>query len=191
MRKRENHGQSKTRVYAIWSTMIARCHNPRSVGYPHYGGRGVTVCDRWRGSFVAFMEDMGSQPTPRSEIDRVDGAKGYGPENCRWATALEQGRNRETVHRVTFNGETLTLSEWAERIGVKPRLLYKRIVLLGWTPERAMTMLDHADQHYVEFGGERLHIAEWARRVGAKEHTLAYRLRAGWTVERALTTPVR
>jgi hypothetical protein len=91
---RYRHGYSRTRIYRIWSGILSRCTNPNEPGYKHYGGRGITVCDRWRNSFEAFLADMGECPSPDLSIDRIDNEKGYEPGNCRWATRKEQRANR-------------------------------------------------------------------------------------------------
>jgi hypothetical protein len=93
------HGQARTwpgrsSEYSAWQTMKARCSNPKASNYKLYGGRGITVCKRWRDSFEAFFADMGSKPSPRHSIDRKNTNGNYNKRNCRWATAKEQANNR-------------------------------------------------------------------------------------------------
>lgn len=87
------HGLSRQLVHRIWKGMKARCLNPKTTHYRHYGGRGITVCDRWM-DFTAFLEDMGEPPTPTHSIDRINNDGNYEPGNCRWATKSEQARNK-------------------------------------------------------------------------------------------------
>lgn len=87
------HGFSKHPMYQTWKNMKGRCHNPNRKDYHLYGGRGVTVCDRWRHSFPNFLEDMGERPEGMT-VERKDSSAAYGPDNCRWATWKEQAQNR-------------------------------------------------------------------------------------------------
>jgi hypothetical protein len=87
------HGMSHHYLYAAWHSMQQRCNNPTSPSYYLYGARGIKICDRWMSSFEDFVADMGERPSPEHSIDRRDGTKGYSPENCRWATPLEQQFN--------------------------------------------------------------------------------------------------
>lgn len=92
---RKTHGLGTTSTYHIWYGMLERCRNPKCISWPHYGGRGITVCDQWQ-TFENFYADMGPRPAGTS-IDRIDGNRGYEPGNVRWATELEQQRNRRGV----------------------------------------------------------------------------------------------
>jgi hypothetical protein len=117
--------------------MITRCENPKSIEYEVYGGRGITVCDRWRISFENFLADMGDRPTPKHTIDRIDNAIGYCPENCRWATMKEQQRNRRNNRLISFDGKTATLAEWAEISGNSSDIISWRIKQ-GWNLRSAI-----------------------------------------------------
>lgn len=122
------HGlANKIPEYGVWKTMKARCHNPNTEKFKEYGGRGIVVCDRWF-SFENFLSDMGRRPSPKHSIERIDVNGNYAPENCRWATAAEQRRNRrDGLRLIEFNGETLCLSDWASRIGISFATLVERI----------------------------------------------------------------
>lgn len=89
------HGLYRNVEFNVWRGMVGRCHNPKHADFGDYGGRGISVCDRWRDSFGAFLSDMGARPSRLHSIDRIDGRIGYEPGNCRWATPSEQMRNRK------------------------------------------------------------------------------------------------
>jgi hypothetical protein len=119
--------------------MVARCHNRKVRSYRWYGAIGVKVCDRWRNSFEDFLSDVGPQPAPGYGIDRFpDNTGNYEPGNVRWATALENQRNRRNNVVLTFGGETRTLVEWAEITGKKYGTLWQRVAN-GWSPERVLS----------------------------------------------------
>jgi hypothetical protein len=118
--------------------MIARCEDPNNNRFFLYGGRGIRVCERWRSSFAAFREDMGEPPQRGMSLDRIDSEGNYEPTNCRWATAKQQQRNRRNNHTFEYNGERLTVTEWAERTGIAMSALLKRRSL-GWSVERTLT----------------------------------------------------
>lgn len=123
-------------LYGIWVGLICRCYG-KHASFPKYGGRGITICDRWRFDFLAFRADMGPRP-PGTSLDRRDNSGPYSPENCRWATRAEQSRNTSRNVWLEFNGERLCLSDWAARIGLPAGSLKKRLKL-GWSLSDALT----------------------------------------------------
>lgn len=126
----------ESRVHRIWRAMIQRCTNPRSQYYGIYGGRGITVCKRWR-RFANFLQDMGEPPLDR-QIDRIDNDKGYFKCNCRWVTSKENGRNTRSNRLLTHNGCTQCVAAWAEATGIKVGTIFQRLNG-GWPVERALT----------------------------------------------------
>jgi len=132
-------GGASSPEYRSWDAMISRCTRPSNIGYAAYGGRGITVCERWIHSFEVFLEDMGRRPTLDYQIERVDNSAGYSPGNCVWATRKEQARNRSSNLLLTLRGETLTAIDWAERLGIPVKTLWTR-KHRGWTDERALTV---------------------------------------------------
>ena len=89
-----------TREHQTWGSIKARCYNDKHISYKNYGGRGITVCDRWLNSFENFFADMGERPSSKHSIERLDNNLGYTPDNCCWATVVEQRSNRRDVQRV-------------------------------------------------------------------------------------------
>ena len=117
--------------------MVDRCTNPAHAAYERYGARGIVVCDRWM-TVAEFVADMGGSYRHGLTIERRDNAKGYSPDNCYWATRLEQTRNRRTTRFATMNGKTKTIAEWAVDFGIPYKLLHKRLAA-GWPIEVALT----------------------------------------------------
>ena len=124
-----------TPEYYAWRNMRRRCYNPSDDSYGHYGGRGITVCERWANDFDAFVRDMGQAPTGKS-LDRIDVNGNYAPENCRWATDVEQMRNQRRNVLITLGTETVCIAEWAEKLGVRADTLAGRLSRMS--PEKAL-----------------------------------------------------
>lgn len=127
---------STTPTFHSWAGMINRCTNESHKSFMRYGGRGITVCKRWH-TFQNFLDDMGVKPENRS-LERINTGIGYSPDNCKWATASEQARNKTNNHLITHNGETKCLQEWAEIIGIKSSSLRCRLNY-GWPISKALT----------------------------------------------------
>lgn len=132
------HGGRYTREYTSWKLAKSRCYNANNPGYPNYGGRGITVCDEWRCDFAVFLRDMGPCPKGHS-IDRIDNDGNYSKENCRWATHTQQMNNQRKNTCLTFDGETLTVPEWAERLGISRLTIHSRLQR-QWSVEDALQM---------------------------------------------------
>lgn len=130
------HGEYNSLLHRIWCSMRQRCTNPKDQAYPDYGGRGIKVCERWD-SYEAFRDDMGPRP-PGATVDRKNNDGDYCPDNCRWATRKQQNNNRRDNVRLTHNGKTQTVPEWADELGVKPGTIHMRLKR-GWTASEALT----------------------------------------------------
>lgn len=123
-------------TYKTWQCMISRCTNPNNPNYPNYGGRGITVCGRWR-KFDTFLKDMGCKPIGMT-IDRYpDNNGGYHPSNCRWATKKEQARNRRSNNLISFNGQCKPIEQWSEELNINRVTLWHRIFKHKWPLEKA------------------------------------------------------
>ncbi len=114
--------------YNIWSAMKDRCFNKSNRFWPHYGGRGIAVCQRWL-KFTNFIEDMGRRPTPKHTLDRIDNDADYGPENCRWTTRDIQARNRTNNVLIKHDGKEQCLMDWSIETGIAYETLRTRIRL--------------------------------------------------------------
>lgn len=189
--------------YNSWQAMRHRCRNPKHPFYHRYGERGIDVCDRWYDSFAAFLEDMGKRPEGHT-LDRIDNTKGYYPENCRWATSKEQNHNRQKrsksvpVGPITYDGVTQSVAAWAREIGISESALRHRIFAYGWPIAQALgfeprpTERKSARRLTIEWEGKHHYFVDLADRYGISPFTLMARLkRSGWTVEKALLTPVQ
>ena len=121
-----------------WREMRKRCYSVQHARYADYGGRGISVCERWKASFEAFYEDMGPRPSSSHSLERINNDGNYEPGNCRWATPQEQARNRRNNRLLTFQGKTLCAAEWSAITGIHYNTLYGRIAK-GWSDERVLT----------------------------------------------------
>lgn len=131
------HGHYNSPTYRSWKSMLDRCECPGTNGFKNYGGKGITVCERWH-SFKLFLQDMGER-LPGMTIDRINPALNYSAENCRWATTIQQGRNRSTNHIINFNGQSLCLAAWDEKMNFPRGTVCRRFVTKGWSVEKTIT----------------------------------------------------
>lgn len=127
----------RTKTYRAWQSMIDRCTNPRTRCYKNYGGRGISVCERWIKNYSAFLADMG-ECSKHTSLDRIDVNGNYEPSNCRWATDAEQALNKRNNVYVYWCDRRITLKELSEATGVPYKKLHRRIRTLGWSVESAV-----------------------------------------------------
>lgn len=157
-RKTHGHKPNKgpTPTYRVWTQMRARCRDLSNIDY---GGRGIKVCERWKHSFENFLEDMGTRPECRT-LDRIDMNGNYEKSNCRWATVLEQGRNKRNNIVIEIDGVKKCLSEWAEMFGVPFATAYLRR-RRGWDEIKAVSEpLQKGELHFSKRNPEKLQRGE-------------------------------
>jgi hypothetical protein len=189
-RPREQHGMNGTPTYLVWAAVLRRCTNPNSKDYPRYGGRGITVCERWAKSFAAFYADMGEKP-PGMQIDRIKNERGYEPDNCRWVTSQVNNRNRRDSVYVEYRGERLHIRELADRHGIRPATLAWRLKH-GMSVERAVEDEVGFQNERVTFLGEEMTMAELEHRSGISRDTIRARMsRDGMSLEEAASVPLK
>lgn len=134
------HEGSKTKLYRIWQAMKRRCYNSKSQDYKDYGGRGITVDQRWKEDFQAFYDDVSKLPHFGEEgytLNRIDNNANYAYENIEWATDKEQANNRRTNHYIEYNGKRLTVKQWSEELNIKNSTIITRLSR-GWSVERTL-----------------------------------------------------
>lgn len=120
----KKHGMYGTKTYGCWRNMLSRCRNKNYFRYKDYGGRGITVCDKWL-QFSGFLEDMGEKPNNLS-LDRIDNNKGYYKENCRWTTQKEQMKNTRANVHIFFKGKDYILNDLSKKIGISRDAIKRR-----------------------------------------------------------------
>jgi hypothetical protein len=139
--------KNKTHLYYRWAGMIARCNNKNHHAYKNYGGRGITVCERWK-NFNLFFDDMGSSYKKGMSIDRIDNNLGYCKENCKWSTPIEQARNtRRNIIIETPNGK-MSLPEACEFFKISYSALKQRIKKLKWSGSRLFSPVCYNKDSY-------------------------------------------
>jgi hypothetical protein len=180
----------RTKTFQAYCDMRKRCENPNMKPYPNYGGRGIKVCDHWRESFENFYADMGECP-PSLSLDRKDNDGDYTPENCRWATRLEQQNNTHLARQITIDGETDTISGWAKKASLKRNTIQVRL-LCGWSGPRLLSPVsriwdgcDHSTRFFTH-DGKTLSLRGWAKVLGLSRATIRYRLNLGMGLSQAL-----
>lgn len=192
--KKQNIRYLYPRLYHIWKGMRNRCLRPSQPSYKHYGGRGIRICEAWN-RFRPFMEwSLAHGYSDDLSIDRIDPNGHYEPENCRWASWIVQSRNKRQHRWLTYQGQTFPVSEWAERLAIRPNILCARLDA-GWTIEEAFftprilgRKLQRKQRQWTAYGVTQS-LPEWAEQYSLRLRTLHSRLKRGWSLERALSIP--
>lgn len=133
-----NHRLSDHDLYATWTSMRHRCHNPKRNGYQNYGGRGITVCARWRDSFHNFLTDMGERPSRKHSLDRINNNGNYKKSNCKWSSRAEQNNNKSNNILLTAYGITLNMAEWGHVLEIPKGRIRNRIMNYKWSHHDAL-----------------------------------------------------
>ena len=175
MTRPKRHGYSGTDIHGIWVQMRRRCENPKSGNYARYGGRGITVCERWK-IFENFLADMGERPSGTS-IERRNNDGHYEPNNCYWATSTQQNNNRSSNVVLEFSGERLTVRQWAKKLGISHHTIHTRIAKSLPIEEILAPVADI--QLIAEYDGKTKPLLEWSRELGLNYATLVRRYHRG------------
>jgi hypothetical protein len=180
------HGEAKPKTpeYSAWAAMISRCENKNNVGYKDYGGRGIRVCRRWRYSFINFLSDLGRKPSPAHSLERKNNNGNYAPSNVIWATEYVQKRNRRNNVFVTIDGKTKVLEDRAKSLGLTPGALAYRI-------KKQLPLQTPSHKKFIHFRGKSQLLIDWCREYALSYCAIHSRLKRGWTLKAALTTPIR
>lgn len=131
------HGLRNSKTYKAWLRMMSRCYNPLDSSYKNYGGRGITVCPKWKNSMLKFYRYMGERPSGMS-LDRIDNDGNYEPKNVRWATRKQQNNNTRRTRFIKFNGKRMSMKMWGAEVGINCKCIQYRLNH-GWTVKEALT----------------------------------------------------
>lgn len=174
--KREDH-----RLYSVWKNMRSRCTNPNRQHYHVYGGRGISVCDRWQ-DFNLFIEDMYPTFEEGLTLDRIDVNGNYCPENCRWANIEEQSNNKRDSLKLLFEGEYYTEAQLSRKTGVSRTTIQQRR-RNGYSVDEMVYGREGVGIFKLEYNGQIYSGKELADLVGVEANTLRYRVRQGWSMD--------
>ena len=134
---KKTHGKTNTPTYITWQAMKARCFSPSRENYAHYGGAGISICERWM-MFENFLADIGERPRGKT-LDRIDPSGEYSPENCRWASQVEQCNNKRGSVRYEAFGRRQTIAEWSRESGLSRAVIRRRLDIHGMPMEQALS----------------------------------------------------
>lgn len=193
----------KDRLHSIYDSMKQRCYNPNVRCYKHYGGRGINVCAEW-----LDKENVSSSKGYSSKgwntfknwalnngyknnltLERIDVNKGYGPDNCRWASVKEQANNTRQNHFITYKGKTQTLMQWCEELNLVYNRVYKRIFLHNWNIEKAFNDGSHQKLIIITYKNKTQCLKDWCKELNLN-YISTYKkiVFHNWSVNKAFET---
>lgn len=178
---RKTHGLTNTRLYGIWNKMKDRCENPNAHAYSRYGGRGIVVCDGWHDFQTFYDWAMAHEYTDDLTLERVDVNGNYCPENCAWIPLSMQMKNRTDTVRVELDGRMMPLKEACETLGLPYKAVHLRMTRYGMSYEDAISK---------PFKDKSQSLKHRCEEAGLDYHLVYYRIKAGWSEERAMSEPV-
>lgn len=176
----KKHGMSqKIPEYTIWKAMRGRCNNKNDGSYKDYGGRGIAVCERWN-NFSYFFEDMGPRPKGYT-IERLDNDGPYSPDNCKWASNVEQSNNKRSNSIILFNGKSQSVADWCRELSLKYSIVNSRISS-GWTDYSEIFFgKSEKERRIICFDGINKTVIDWCKELNLNYHTVQVRIYRGWT----------
>lgn len=175
-------GKDRSDTYCSWMDMLTRCRDENHKSFKFYGGKGIGVCDEWNpevspNAFENFLADMGERPEGHT-IGRLDHSKGYSKENCEWQPLEVQANTKSSCHFLTYQGETLTWSQWSRKLGIDKTTIRKR-VKLGWPVEEVLSKKDGRTSYTITAKGKTQTLMEWVKETGIPKSTLINRMKRG------------
>lgn len=189
---------NKHPVYGVWRGIFTRCYNKNSKDYKYYGAKGIKVCDRWsiKGGqgFKNFVDDMGPRPYGYT-LDRIDRTKGYSQDNCRWATPLQQVKNRGIATSYTYKDRTLSVTEWSKITGINREVIYHRVNYLGWDIKKALETpaskvpAKRNPTIKLTYNGKTVTLSDVSKLCGVSKSTITRKLKMGWTIDQIIAEP--
>ncbi len=189
-----------SRLQSIFQGMKTRCYNPKNKNYKSYGGRGIRICDEWNDRERIPQEDNATKGylafkkwalengyADNLTIDRINVNGNYEPSNCRWITHKEQCNNTTRNRIITYKGKTQNLKQWCDELNLSYNVIAQRISTYHWSIEKAFETEGNPNKRMLTYKGKTQNLNAWCRELGIKQATLSLRLKAGWSVERALS----
>ncbi len=203
IKRNTTHNMGKTRFYDIWTKIKNRCLNKNNKNYNQYGKRGITIHPQWL-KFENFRDDMltnynehcKKNGEKNTTIERINNNGNYEPNNCKWATREEQSNNKRNNHLLTFNGQTLTFSQWEHKLNFKHNTLHNRINVYKWSIERALNQPASSgirkDSILITYNNITLPLTQWCKKLNLSYATISTRIkRLHWNAKKALITPIK